>query len=181
MKKLLLGLMLLFCVLTFAQENVKRRISYDTISKYTINHLKLKGAILYDEYVSKDGSLYKIGDTIKINKPLSNGKFTFITDRFSLLPAESKLIGSLMIIKNIIVVGFKSSGYELCMTINNAVTTDQSLKFEIAMENGEIKSKTNSSDDALIELKRFKDKLDLGLISQKEFNDKRSELSKFIK
>jgi hypothetical protein len=55
------------------------------------------------------------------------------------------------------------------------------LKFESAIENGEIKSKKMSSDDALTELKRYKDKLDLGLITQKEYDEKKTELSKLIK
>ena len=79
------------------------------------------------------------------------------------------------------VTGFKNTGYELCMTINNALISDQILKFESAIANSEIKSKIMSSDDALIELKRYKDKLDLGLITQKEYDEKRTELSKFIK
>jgi hypothetical protein len=38
-----------------------------------------------------------------------------------------------------------------------------------------------SSDEALTELKRCKDKLDLGLMSQEDFNKNREELSKLIK
>lgn len=164
-----------------SQNNEKRQISYDTLTKYSNNHLKLKGAIIYDEYISKDGSSYKVGDTIKINKPLSNNKFSFINDRFSQIPATSKIIGSLFVIKNIIVTGFKNTGYELCVTINNPITSDQILKFENAIESGEIKSKIMSSEDALIELKRYKDKLDLGLITQKEYQEKKTQFSKLIK
>lgn len=181
MRKLLLGVLLLSSTIVLSQKSEKRQISYDTLTKYTSNHLKLKGAILYDEYISKNGSLYKVGDTIKINKPLSNDKFSFISDRFSQVPATSKIIGNIFIIKNIIVTGFKNTGYELCMTINNPNTSDQILKFENAIENGEIKSRIMSSDDALIELKRYKDKLDLGLITQKEYDEKRTQLSKLIK
>lgn len=181
MRKLLLGVLLLSSTIVLSQKSEKRQISYDTLTKYTSNHLKLKGAILYDEYISKDGSLYKVGDTIRINKPLSIDKFSFISDRFSQVPATSKIIGNIFIIKNIIVTGFKNTGYELCMTINNPTTSDQILKFENAIENGEIKSRIMSSDDALIELKRYKDKLDLGLITQKEYDEKRTQLSKLIK
>jgi hypothetical protein len=86
-----------------------------------------------------------------------------------------------MIIKNIIVTGFKNSGYELCMTIGNPITSDNILKFESAISYGEIKSKGMTSDDALNELKKAKDKLDLGLISKEEFEVKKTELVKFIK
>jgi len=38
-----------------------------------------------------------------------------------------------------------------------------------------------TSDEALTELKKCKDKLDLGLITQEELNKKKAELSKYIK
>ena len=37
-----------------------------------------------------------------------------------------------MVIKNILVIGFKNTGYELCMTINNPTIPDNILKFENA-------------------------------------------------
>ena len=181
MKKILLVILILTSLIGFSQKNLIRQISHDTLTKYSKNQLKLKGAIIYDEYLSKDGSLYKTGDTIKIGNPTLNDKFAFINDRFTQLPSTSKISGNLFFIKNIIVTGFKNTGYELCMTINNPTTPDQILKFESAIEKGEIKSKKMSSDEALTELKRFKDKLDLGLITQKEYDDKKAELSKLIK
>ncbi len=158
-----------------------RQISYDTIQKYSVQKLKLKGSIVYDEYLSKDGYLYRVGDVIKINKPTNGDKFSFITDRFSQIQASSIIIGKDMVIKNIIVTGFKNTGYELCMTINNTIITDHNLKFENAINYGEIESKGMTSDDALNELKKAKDKLDLGLISKEEYEVKKAELVKFIK
>lgn len=52
---------------------------------------------------------------------------------------------------------------------------------ELAIDNGELKTNILSSDEALVKLKKCKDKLDLGLISQEEFDKKKEELSKFIK
>jgi hypothetical protein len=178
MKKILLGLLMFVSLLSFGQV---RQISYDTINKYSNNHLKLKGSIIYDEYLSKDGYLYKVGDVIKINKPTNGDKFSFINDRFSQIQASSIIIGKDMVIKNIMVIGFKNTGYELCMTINNSTTSDNILKFESAISYGEIKSKGMTSDDALIELKKAKDKLDLGIITKEEYEVKRAELIKFIK
>ena len=178
MKKILFGLLMLVGLSSFGQV---RQISYDTISKYSNNHLKLKGSIVYDEYLSKDGYLYKVGDIIKINKPTNGDRFSFITDRFSQVQAPSIIIGKDMVIKNIMVVGFKNTGYELCMTINNPIITDQILKFENAINYGEITTKGMTSDDALNELKKAKDKLDLGLISKEEYEVKKAELVKFIK
>ena len=178
MRKTVLVLLILVSLSSFGQI---RQISYDTISKYSNNHLKLKGSIVYDEYLSKDGYLYKVGDVVKINKPTNGDKFSFINDRFTQIQASSIIIGKDMVIKNIMVIGFKNTGYELCMTIGNSATTDNILKFESAISYGEIKSKGMTSDDALNELKKEKDKLDLGLISKEDYEIKKAELVKFIK
>jgi hypothetical protein len=178
MKKILL---VLFILVGFSSFGQVRQMSYDTIQKYSVQKLKLKGSIIYDEYLSKDGYLYKVGDVIKINKPSSGDKFLFVTDRFSQTQASSIMIGKDMFIKNIIVTGFKNTGYELCMTINNPMTTEYILKFESGINSGEIYSKGMTSDDALSELKKAKDKLDLGLISKEDYEAKKIELVKFIK
>ena len=49
------------------------------------------------------------------------------------------------------------------------------------MSTGEIKGFGKTSDEALTELKKAKDKLDLGLITQEEFDKLKAELSKYIK
>jgi hypothetical protein len=49
------------------------------------------------------------------------------------------------------------------------------------MSTGEIKGTGLTSDDALAELKKAKDKLDLGLITQEQYDLKKSELTPFIK
>jgi hypothetical protein len=46
---------------------------------------------------------------------------------------------------------------------------------------GEIKSFGMTSDEALTELKKAKDKLDLGIITQEEYDLKKAELTPFIK
>ena len=55
------------------------------------------------------------------------------------------------------------------------------ISLEDALKTKEVKSKIMSSDEALAELKRAKDKLDLGLITQEEFNTLRTELAPLIK
>lgn len=48
-------------------------------------------------------------------------------------------------------------------------------------ENGEVKGYGKTSDEALAELKKAKDKLNLGLISQDEYDKVKAELVPFIK
>ena len=55
------------------------------------------------------------------------------------------------------------------------------LFIEDAITVGEVKSFGMSSDEALTTLKKAKDKLDLGLISQEEYDKIKAELTPFIK
>ena len=55
------------------------------------------------------------------------------------------------------------------------------LNFKNALSTGEVKGFGKTSDEALSELKKAKDKLDLGLITQEEFDRLKQELSKYIK
>ena len=59
--------------------------------------------------------------------------------------------------------------------------TNYNIMIEEAIASGEIKTNGMTSDNALAELKKWKDKLDLELITQDEYNKKKSELLKFIK
>jgi hypothetical protein len=85
-----------------------------------------------------------------------------------------------MIIKNIIVIGFRDTGYELCITIANKYN-QLSLKLESAVNSGEIKSDIITSDIALDKLKKAKEKLDLDLITQEEYDNLKKELKIYIK
>jgi hypothetical protein len=49
------------------------------------------------------------------------------------------------------------------------------------LSTGEIRGFGMTSDEALAELKKAKDKLDLGLISQEDFDKRKAELTPFIK
>ena len=59
--------------------------------------------------------------------------------------------------------------------------TTYTIQLENALESGEIKRLGMTSEEALIELKRNKDKLDLGLINQEKYDSLKSVLVKYIK
>lgn len=140
----------------------------------------------FTSYVSKDGSIYKIGDRIKIGKPSSNNTFTFITQGDGIMLPITQLTSAASSqeteIKRINVTGNKRAGYSVSFrTKGISGLSNYSIDFENAVETGEVKSFGMSSDDALTELKKSKDKLDLGLISQADYDTKKSELVKYIK
>jgi hypothetical protein len=79
-------------------------------------------------------------------------------------------------------VGSKRTGYSVTFRTKGATSiSNYTIQFENALSTGEVKGFGKTSDEALSELKKAKDKLDLGLINQEEFDRLKSELSKYIK
>jgi hypothetical protein len=84
-------------------------------------------------------------------------------------------------IKKIRITGNKRAGYKVSFQTKGMTGVDNYFVYiEDAILVGEIKSDGMTSDQALEALKKAKDKLDLGLITQEEFNAIKAELSKFI-
>lgn len=140
----------------------------------------------YTAYVSREGVIYKVGDRLKIGRPSSvNQTFVYIIEQDALtgsgnLPAGYS--GFETELKRIRVVGNKRIGYAVNFYTKGVWGPSTFIiPIENALATGEIKSSVMSSDDALAELKRAKDKLDLGLITQEEFEKLKAELSPFIK
>jgi hypothetical protein len=140
----------------------------------------------FSSYVGSDGAVYKIGDRVKIGVPSSNKTFTFITEGDGLLLPITNLnassSGTETEIKRIFVYGNKRSGYSVAFRTKGITgLSNYTIQFENALSTGEVKGFGLSSDDALAKLKKAKDKLDLGLISQEEFDKLKAELTKYIK
>ena len=173
MKNLLLIAFLTISICGYSQE-----------IKYTDLATSSRGE--FTSYVSKDGSVYKIGDKIKIGRPSSNAIFAYITQGDGFLMPITQLTsnssGQETEIKRIYIVGNKRVGYSVYFrTKGLSGLLNYSIAFENAIDTNEIKSFGMSSDDALTELKKSKDKLDLGLISQADYDLKKADLVKYIK
>jgi hypothetical protein len=156
----------LFIVAFIAQYGFSQEVKHSDLATITT-----RGE--YTSYVGSDGGVYKIGDRIKIGVPSSNKTFAFITEGDGMLLPITNLTaaasGQETEIKRIFIVGNKRAGYSV------------SLQFENALSTSEIKGYGKTSDEALTELKKAKDKLDLGLINQEQFDAIKAELSKYIK
>lgn len=172
MKKLLLIAFLTISICGYTQE-----------IKYTDLATSSRGE--FTSYISKDGSVYKIGDRIKIGRPSSNAMFAYITQGDGILIGITQLTsnssGQETEIKRISVVGNKRAGYSVYFRTKGTGLSNYSIAFENAVDTNEIKSFGMSSDEALTELKKAKDKLDLGLISQADYDLKKADLVKYIK
>ena len=154
-----------------------------TINYKDIGVEKPKGT--FTEYIAKDDSVYKEGDTIIVGKGSGmNGFFTFIqvmTNMGGAYMLDPKGTNTKTIIKSFPVNGNKKEGWKVWFVTKAGQGNKYVFPFEDAIASGEIKSFGMTSDEALTELKKCKDKLDLELITQEEFNKKKVELSKYIK
>lgn len=169
MKKIIILLLLIISYTSFAQT-----------ATYNEVLTKQKTGIL-QTYITENGEVFSVGDTITIGVSFRNEQYDFIQQNAGIAyyPLYNTASGSKVIIKSIkanskivIINTTKPQGLVYGLIIIN---------FENSIKNGEVISKIMSSDKALAELKKYKDKLDLGLITQEEFNAKKLELSKYIK
>ena len=176
MKKIIItSLVCLSSVFSFGQS-----IKFDDVQSGTIE----KGT--YESYTTKDGGLYKIGDKVQFGNPSgTNGKFVTIQKvdiMGTVYPVGSEIMNTSAEIKKIRVSGSKRAGLKVQFQTKGYSGIDNYfLMIEDAIQSGEVQSSGMSSDKALNELKKAKDKLDLGLINQQEFDKLKSDLSKYIK
>jgi hypothetical protein len=154
--------------------------------KYTDlnNGSKPKGS--FTSYISKDGALYKVGDKIQIGVPSSNKTFAYITEGDGILlpitPLLASSAGQNSEIKRMEVLGSKRVGFFVSMRCKGLTgLSNYSIQLENAIATGEVKAFGMTSDEALAALKKAKDKLDLNLISQKNYDSLKAEYAKYIK
>lgn len=136
----------------------------------------------HNSYLASDGDIYKVGDKIKIGLPSSNcnSTFTFISNGNGHITSDCS--GQEVEITKIWVHGTERIGYSVLVhTKGMGFITSYSIEFESALKTKELISKGKTSDEALIELKKEKEKLDLQIITQEEYDKRKLELIKYIK
>lgn len=139
----------------------------------------------FGSYEASNGTVYNIGDTLIIGTPSQNNSFAFIYEGTILTGydrAGVQVTGNKSEILKIEVQGTKRSGFYAHLVSKSAVGLGIKLRVDLenALEAGEIKSSRMTSDEALAELKKAKDKLDLGVISEEEYEKIKAELIKYI-
>ena len=140
----------------------------------------------FQKYIAADGEEYSVGDTLQINTPSgTNGKFVFITKldiAGNVYTIGSEAVNTSAVIKKIRISGTKRSGWKASFQTQGFTAIDNYfLNIEDAIKSKEVKGKGMTSDEALIELKKAKDKLDLELITESEYNEIKEKLKKYIK
>ena len=145
----------------------------------------------YRTYISQDGSKYSIGDKITLKFPTNNGKTFNYAFSQALLSSKYDQLPATFSNKTyeIKVIYVKNMGYG-----KNAVKTVYFktknvgglgnyiiIEIENALSSKEVKSNTITEEEAIAEIKKAKDKLELGLITQKEFDTIKQSMIKYIK
>jgi hypothetical protein len=135
------------------------------------------------EYIASDGSVWTVGQRITFGNATGAGTFNYIIMGDGVMSAVQQAPsgwgGKEAEIKKIRVSGTKKQGRTLWITCKGPMQPFN-VDIEKAIEVGEIVTDGYTSDQALAELKKAKDKLDLGLITQEEFDALKAELSKYI-
>lgn len=148
------------------------------------------------EYISENGTSFKIGDILKIDKPSNGQIFTSMTTRMTafealaLNPQQTNnfdynvyartVAKTALKIKSFVIEGDKKKGFSIAANLDGVGHNIQ-VRIEYGLEIGEIGEHKMTSDEALALLKSEKDKFDLGLITSEEYNSRKSELIQFIK
>ena len=147
----------------------------------------------FKTYISADGAEYQVGDTIHILSPSKgSGEFAAITSRFkgdasfTIHPVKSALEDNHRVIESIFATAGNSQNpstvvFHFSVDLSPENTLLYYVDIEKAIKLGEAKAFGMTSDEALSELKKAKDKLDLGILSQKEYDAVRANLVKYIK
>lgn len=135
----------------------------------------------YKSYVSKDSIIFRVNDEIKIGAPSDlTFKNIFIFQSLGYLKmsvTENHLLDSKCKIVAISVAGSKAKGFFPYIQIANQNGTFFSVDIEKAIASGEINTKL-SENEILEALKKDKEKLELGIITQEEFEKRKAELLK---
>ena len=169
------NLLLSFAVSFLAFNSFAQTATYDqVINKKVIGKIQ--------QYTAKSGQIFQVGDTLTLGVPSRNDQFNYIHEirASGHHPLPNTASDSIVAIKKINIHSITTM--VIVYTTKPQVFVNELIisNLEGAITDGEIKSKIMSSDQALSELNKWKDKLELKLISQEEYDAKKAELIKYI-
>lgn len=144
-------------------------------------------AFAQNSYKAIDGKEYFIGDTLTLGKgePSAENKYAHIkyngveNDTTQFFRSMPKIPNTKAVIKRI----YTNKFGEVCFETISSRNYYYRIPVDRAINGGELKSKDKSfrtSNEAMYELTEAKKKLDLGLITQSEYDNLLSELKKYI-
>lgn len=196
MKNITTLLIVLWCVSANGQNDT---IKYDSTQSLTYCS-KISNWTSFGAYVSKDGSVLRIGDTLIIGKPHTNTNlFTYLYLGFysigkAIMATNYQLNGNFQSEKVTITEILachkkmkKNSEIQIVLyvqnrSLGNMVNKRTVTSYEIAAELGEIINphRALTREEAIAKLKEAKDLVDLGMMTESEFNELKEKLKPII-
>ena len=157
-----------------------QQVTFKQVSEST---KRIRGKIT--SYVTSMGDTINIGDKVKFGNPSNaNNSFVYISE---FMPLSTPTLASIRAqgwnseVLKMRISGTKRKGYKVTFTSKTEGGFTRYLyDYETALSVGEIASDVLSRTEAIAKLKEAKDLLDLGMVTQEEFNALRKELTPII-
>lgn len=197
MKNITTLLIVLWCVSANGQNDT---IKYDSTQSLTYCS-KISNWTSFGAYVSKDGSILRIGDTLKIGKPSTNtNQFTYLwfgkysTGKAILskpVPLHANYQAEVVVVTDIFALHEKAFNKNSTLIIwlylknphiSNLGSNRTNIGYEKAIELKEIinPNAALTREQAIAKLKEAKDLVDLGMMTESEFNELKEKLKPII-
>lgn len=134
----------------------------------------------FEEYVSKNGDVLKVGDKLTIGQALDADGFRYISQgQMKVHPTQG---GKHVTIHKIKSYGKKGSGYTMWISFKGFGLLPVEIDYENALAANEIINPNGmmTKQQAIDKLKESKELLDLEVISQEEYDKIKAEMIKHI-
>lgn len=165
-----------------SQIAINREVKYSDFSKKPAIE---NGQI--SSYVYKDGYTYHVGDTLVLCQTSMSGSnmYAYVREYIPLLLNDQLNIsnaGGELVIKELRLEGSSKYGYSVIAICDGIFGDIHISTLEQALNSKEVKLKsTTTSEEAIEFLKNAKDKLELGIITQREYDSLIIVYKKYIK
>lgn len=160
-------------------------LTYEMVKKQTKQQIKVKDLPTFESYTTKEGTIFKVGDHLELGS--SKNATTFKTIYLYKSQYSMQLLPHTYQNKKYKIIEIASANNTVSITLETGFTgvlknfTIRTFDLESSLLEGEIKHNGITSDEALENLKKAKDKLDLGLITQEEYDNIKNDLKQYIK
>ncbi len=179
--------------MSVTNDDASRSKGGNSTSKKVLRHEDVPNAGLFknfDEYIAKDGSVFKKGDLITLNFPTKDGRyFQYVYKRSnrdkeyleaSYSNRQFRLV-EVAVDRQDLIFGGKNFKYAILIVEGEGFLAYVYIDIENAIASGEVKSTIITEAEALETIKKAKEKFDLDLITEEEYSKIREEMKQYIK
>ncbi|WP_461630541.1 hypothetical protein [Labilibaculum euxinus] len=165
MRQLLFFLLIAQCFMCYSQ-------------KAEFGKLSKQGS--FTEYLSKNGDLIEVGDTLVVGLPSAYTGFNFILENGEKLSPD--ISGTSVVINKLKAFGERWKGFKIYVQIRGSGLSSVFIDYESAIVTGEVKNPKAklTREEAISKLKEAKELLDLEVISHEKYDAIKNDLTPLI-